>query len=77
MACCNSGDKLREEYENALRFEAVSYGRLIAHKRRHEETEEIPRVRHMRMVIAAAKAYAEGDAEALGEVSPDVVAKPE
>ncbi len=63
MSCCKTGEELKKEYDNALKFEAISYGRLIAHKHRHKKVEEIPRVRHMRMVNEAAEAYADGNAE--------------
>jgi len=68
--CCNIGEKLTKEYDNALGFEAICYGRLIAHKNRHAEVGEISRVRHMRMVIQAAKEYAEGDVDSHAEVPP-------
>lgn len=73
MACCESGDKLRREYENALKFEAIAYGRLIAHKRRHSGTKSSERsLRHMQMVAEVARRYTEGDVEAYGEVpSPE------
>lgn len=66
MSCCNTGITLKEEYDRALKFEALAYGRLIAHKRRHEEVREIPNVRHMQMVVEAARRYSEGDVEAPG-----------
>ncbi len=68
--CCNTGSRLTEEYEYALKFEAIAYGRLIAHKQRHEAVGEIPHVRHMRMVIQAAKDYADGIVEAHDEIPP-------
>lgn len=70
MPCCDRGQALKEEYENALKFEALSYGRLIAHKRRHEEVGKISRVRNLQMVVEAARRYREGDVEALGEIPP-------
>ncbi len=71
MSCCQKGQALKKEYENAIRFEALSYGRLIAHKRRHEQVEEGgPRLHHMRMVNEAARRYAEGDVETPYEIPP-------
>ncbi len=64
VSCCNTGLALKEEYDNAIKFEALAYGRLIAHKRRHEEVGQISHVRHMQMVTEAARRYAEGDVEA-------------
>ncbi len=69
MACCDKGLALKEEYDNALKFEALTYGRVIAHKRKHESIERIPRVQFVRMVNEAARRYTEGDVEALAEVS--------
>ncbi len=63
MSCCYTGLALKEEYDNALKFEAIAYGRLIAHKQRHEEVGEIPSVRHMQMVNEAARRYQEGNVD--------------
>jgi len=68
VSCCQTGDNLKKEYDNALRWEALSYARLIAHKHRHDEVEERPAVRHMHMVNEAAKRYAEGDVDSHREV---------
>jgi len=70
VSCCLTGLALKKEYENALKYEALAYGRLIAHKRRHEEVGEIPSVRHMQMVTEGARRYAEGDVETLADVPP-------
>jgi len=63
VSCCHTGLALKEEYENALKFEALAYGRLIAHKRRHDAVQEINNVRHMQLVAEAAQRYTEGDVE--------------
>ncbi len=65
---CNTCLALKEEYENALRFEALTYARLIAHKRRHEEVNDRPAVQHMQMVTEIARRYTEGDIETHDEV---------
>ena len=71
MPCCNTGLALKEEYDRALKFEAVTYARLIAHKRRHDRVQLTSRgVHYMRMVDEITKRYEEGDAEPLGEVPP-------
>ncbi len=70
MGCCNTGLALKEEYTNALRWEALSYARLIAHKHRHDKVEEIPAVRHMHLVNEAAKRYAEGVVNTHRKVPP-------
>lgn len=65
MACCNTGEELREEYENALKFEALSYARLIAHRRRHDANAgSASHVRHMHLVRDLAHKYTEGEIEA-------------
>ncbi len=70
MSCCNTGIALKREYDNALRFEAICYAKLIAHKRRHEEVEERPVVSHMRVVNQIAEQYAKGNVEPLAEIPP-------
>lgn len=63
--------KLREEYEIALKHEALGYARLIAHKRRHEDAERSPRARqvhHLQMVRKLAAEYEKG----VVETHPDV-----
>lgn len=70
MPCCETGTALKEEYDNALRFEALTYARLIAHKRRHETVQEIPNVHHMRMVNKIAQRYEEGAFDTHREVPP-------
>ncbi len=67
---CTKCIQLREEYDNALKFEAVSYAKLIAHKRRHDAIEEHPRrMQHLRLVNEVARRHAEGDFETPREVS--------
>ncbi len=61
MPRCTTGLALQEEYENALKCEAIAYGRLIAHKRRHEDVNSINNVRHMQLVTEAARRYMEGE----------------
>ncbi len=63
MPCCNTGLALKEEYSNALRWEALTYARLISHKRKHEDVEGRPHVLHMQVVNEAARRYSEGNAE--------------
>ncbi len=63
MSCCNTGLALKKEYDNALRWEALTYARLVVHKQRHQEVEERPAVRHMQLVNEAAKRYKEGDVD--------------
>lgn len=70
MSCCETGSKLRGEYDNALKFEALAYGRVIAHKRRHEKVSEISNVRYMRLVREAAERYTEGDVDPHAEIPP-------
>lgn len=60
MPCCNTAIALKKEYENAIRFEALCYARIVAHKGRHDRVKEIPAVRHMQLVNEAAKRYEEG-----------------
>lgn len=60
MSCCKTGIALKKEYDNALKWEALTYARLVAHKERHQRVEEIPSVRHMQLVNEAAKRYTEG-----------------
>ncbi len=68
MSCCRRGIALKEEYANALKFEAITYGRLIAHKRNHEAKEQSPAMHHMQVVREAARRYTEGDVETHDEV---------
>ncbi len=70
MSCCITGLTLKEEYDNALRFEALTYARLIAHKRRHEGLKDNPNsMRHMRMVNEIARKYTQGDYKTHGKIS--------
>ncbi len=71
---CKVCPKLLEEYENALKYEALSYGRLIAHKRRHEDVDRAPRatqVHHMQLVGEIARRYEEGITDPHGDTSPN------
>ncbi len=69
LGCCKIGLALKEEYENALKFEALAYARLITHKRRHSRTDASERsLRHMQMVRELADRYTEGDVEAHAEI---------
>ncbi len=70
MPCCNAGTKLKEEYDNAIKLEALTWARLIAHKRRHEDVHRRPAVHHMQVVNEIARQYAEGDAKAFDEIPP-------
>jgi len=69
---CDVCKSLKEEYDNALKFEALAYGRLIAHKRRHETTQASENsMRHLRLVNYIAKRYEEGAFNAHPEVPPE------
>jgi len=72
--CCKILTRLRGEYDNALKFEAIAYARIIAHRARHEGVKIHPRsLQHMRLVNEIAKRYSAGDAEAPEQVSPSAI----
>ncbi len=73
VARCNVCPQLRREYENALKFEAIAYGKLIAHRRRHQDaskSQRAGRVHYLRLVNKVARRYEEGDVETLAEIPP-------
>ena len=74
---CSLCKARREEYDQALKYEALAYGRLIAHKTRHETTETIPRMQYLRLVSEVAKAYSgQSDYLPRDEIPPDPWEKP-